>query len=88
MLQDITIVEALLGEVAVVVVVVVVVVFVVVVVASAVVVVDTWLKSLQSFSTSLSKLMTETAWSSLPSIMWETSDQFSLSNIRISFLSP
>ena len=59
-MQDITIVEALLGEE---------------------VVGDT--ESWQSFSTSLSKLMTEIAWPCLPSIMWETSDQLSFSNIKI-----
>ena len=83
MLQDIIVVEALLSAV-----VVVVVGAVVVVVVVAVVVVDTWLKSLQSFSTSWSKLMTDIAWFFLLSIMWETSDQLSLSNKKISFLTP
>ena len=72
MLQDITMVEALLGEGVVVV----------------VVVVGILLISLQSFSTSWSKLMTDTACSALTSIMWETSDHLSLSNIKISFRTP
>ena len=56
--------------------------------AEVVVVVVVDVKSWQSFSMSWSKLMTDTAWLALPSIMWETSDQLSLSNTKISARTP